>query len=392
MTYPSDFGEGKDYTSGSDATRFNGLPGHPEIWKDTTTGEIYVVYEVPGTDPPIPIMFTVPTKDDLQSFFGDGKDIVFDRKFSTDQILSVGGIVFGSSNTIPEKDGDAWAGFMERMERAMEVQPWLQDPEVFAIFAGAWLEGRPVEEWELQTTDWWQSHNAAERQWMLLNASDPSTAAQVAQDNSLAVAQQAQTLGVHMSQGTIDWVANQLTTGHWSQAFLNEQLMSLAAGSTLDTEFQSYLEETGEVVDPSQLAENQVRDLYEEWLGPTRIPRPELLTRWADKWRRAPEATRDELTNKLRQQRLALLPEYEDETLSYQDIAANWRGTVARAWGELPDESDPFFLKVLRANDSQVAENLLRREGIKRGNNQVMNDLQDALTQVTGGNVIGTVQ
>ena len=60
-----------DYTTGegTEETRFNGLPGQPEIWE--IDGDAYVVYFAPDVEPPVPLLYTVPSDEDLKSFFGD---------------------------------------------------------------------------------------------------------------------------------------------------------------------------------------------------------------------------------------------------------------------------------------------------------------------------------
>ena len=159
----SDGGAG-DYTD-DEATRFKGLPGQPEIWE--VNGKAYIVYEVPGTDPPVPIAYEVPAGD-LEAFFGEGVEVVYDRQLTTAEAESAGWLVQGSTDDISATEGDPWISFVHNMEVAMETQPWLEDPEVFAVYAAAYLEGRPVEDWELAATDYWQTLTPAERK-----ATDP---------------------------------------------------------------------------------------------------------------------------------------------------------------------------------------------------------------------------
>jgi peptidoglycan hydrolase-like protein with peptidoglycan-binding domain len=109
-------------------TRFVGLPGHPKVWRDSKTGDVYIVYTVDNLKPPVPLLWKVPSEADLKVFFGN-KPITYDRTLTTQQIISAGGVIWGSTDQILAFEGHPWAGFHERMERAMETQPWLRDPE-----------------------------------------------------------------------------------------------------------------------------------------------------------------------------------------------------------------------------------------------------------------------
>lgn len=378
-----------DYTSGDEDTRFNGLPGQPEIWLNKDTGVAYVVYEIPGTDPPIPIMFAVPSQQDLESFFGDD-DVAYDRQMTQDQIDSTGGLPFGTSDNIdPDLPGNPWAGFLDRIDRAIEVQPWLEDPEVFALYAGAWLEGRDVEEWELQTTDWWQGLNSDQRSWISLQAGDPSEAERILEDNYLAVFSQFQALGVaEPNAAMVEYMANEWTYGNWSQAYLQEQIFNVtgldSGANPLDTGLSDFLDENEIDRESGVLMENRVRDMFNRWLGPSFQPSTDQLAQWSDRYRRSPEAAQDELTNYLRQQRLALYPTYTDPSLTYEDIAAPWRSFAQNLWGQRIDETSGTFQKVLAANDATEAGRILRRDGLSQGVEGVTEDALATLRTSTG--------
>jgi hypothetical protein len=358
-----------DYTTPTD-TRFNGLPGEPLLWENTDTGKFYMVYEVPGQEPPIPLLFEVPDGKDLQSFFGQGIDVKIDGQYSTQQIESFGAIPFGSTDTIPEKEGDPWAGFVVRMTRAVEVQPWLEDDEVWATFGGAWLEGRAVEDWELQATDYWQGLNDGERQWITLSASDPSEADRVAADNRTLVAELYRRSGVEgVADNVVDYMANQFTTGKWSKAYLQEQVW-LTTGSPsneiVDSGFRDFMTESEAAIPSAVHMDSDVKNMFDTWLGPQFAPTDTQVKDWAARMRRNPDATRDELTEHLRTQRLALFPQYEDPSLTYEDIAGSWRNFMSGMWGQTVDEMDPLFLDVVKLNDAAEAGKLLRKEGLER--------------------------
>ena len=355
-----------DFTDDED-TRFNGLPGQPELWK--IDGEAYIVFYVPDSEPPIPLLFSVPNEDDLKSFFGD-KSVEYDKTVTMEQAQGTGAIVFGSTDTIPAEDGDPWAGFVERMDRAKEVQPWLSDPEVFAVVSGAWLEGRDPEQWEFEATDWWQTHNEAQREWMWISMRDPTEALKVGDDNYTLVYEQFRAIGLEdVNEGLLRYMADQFTQGNWSQQYLQEQIAGITGDTSsvpTDAGLSKYMaDQSIKLGDPS-VGRNTVRDSFNRWLGPAFPPSDAQLDEWAAKFRRDPQAAQDSLTIYLRGQRMALYPEYDNPDLTYEDMAAPWRGFSANIWGQQIDETDPMFQQIVRLNDSAEAGKLLRKEGLKQ--------------------------
>ena len=361
-------GGGTDYTTPT-STRFNGLPGHPEMWRNTDTGQTYVVYHVPDVEPPIPLLFTVASTEDLGTFFGD-KPPTMDKSFTQTQIDSFGSMLWGSTDTIPDREGDPFAGFVERLKRATEVQPWLDDDEVWAVYAGAWLEDRAVENWELAATDYWQGLNQAERQWIEVSASDPSQSQRIVESNRIRISDMFRDLGVEeIDDKIVDYMADQLSTGKWSDPYLQEQIWIMTGSMSdepLDGSLNMFLSDETLTVPDTEFMTTNVKDLFNQWLGPNFPPTENQLKEWTAKMRRSPQQTKDGLTEYLRSQRLALFPEYEDDALTYQDIAAPWRSFTENMWGQTIDETDSTFLKVLRLNDATEAGKLLRREGIER--------------------------
>ncbi len=376
-----------DYTS-NENTRFNGLPGQPEIWHNSDTDTWTVVYFAPGTEPPVPVMFTVSDQDDLKSFFGD-KDVKADRTLTSEQMNSTGAVVFGSTDTIPEKDGDMWAGFTERMERAKKTQPWLNDDEVFAVFAGAWIEGRQPERWELEATAWWQDHNEAQREWMWIAARDPSQAKELYEANYIAVFNQMKSLGfTDVSDGLLEYMATEFTHGNWNRAYLEMQTLALAGQDTpdgLDRGLRRYMRNEGNRPDAPNNQEEQVRDMFNTWLGPGYPASEKQIQEWAARFRDNGEEARTDLTQQLRQQRVALFPEYINENLTYEDIASPWRGFMSNAWGETPNETSGVFQKLIKMNDAVEGAKLLRQKGIDQGNSQVRRDMLEGLYETVGG-------
>jgi hypothetical protein len=147
---------------------------------------------------------------------------------------------------------------------------------------------------------------------------------------------------------------------------------------------------------PSRLGGyEEINDLVNEWLGPKLAKgwstRDKEL--WAHRMRETAdggEGAKDQLIDELKRQRLALLPEYDKE-LTYEQIAQPWRAVVGDVWGERLKETDPLFFKILKMNDMAGAEQVLRREGLKRNNSKVQQDAVNGLREAFGGQVTGVM-
>jgi hypothetical protein len=379
-----------DYTD-PEATRFNGLPGQPDIWQNSSTGQWFAVYYVPGSKPPLPMAYSIPTDDDLDTFFGD-KDPVADKRMGAGDFRRTGATVWGSTDMIPAAEGDPWAGFMDRMNRAKEVQPWLEDPEVFGVQAAAWLEGRPVEKWEFEQTEYFQSRNEKELEWAWLTTRSPEEAKKTLEANYIATYDRFRNIGViEPPEAVVDYMAERFTEGAWSEQYLDEQMTALFSGDAavaLDTGLGSLMKAGDITIEDPVLHTNAVRDLYQEWLGPVYPPTEKQIQRGSQLLRDDEEAGMDTLVNGLRQQRKALYPQYDDESLTYEDIAAPWRGFYTQQWGqEVVDERNSSFQKLIELNSTVEGAKFMRKEGMKRGVEKVE---QEALAGL--GSNVGQIQ
>jgi len=303
------------------------------VWKDKDTGQVFLVYMAEGTEPPIPLLYEVGGTDDetkitdtLQAFFGEGNDIVYDKEFSSDEMDSTGAIRFGTTNNLDEEGGDPWLGFLDRVDRAAETQPWLNDDEVLALFGGAYLEGRELQAWELESTDWWQDHTERERDWLKMVVSDPETAEQRLADDQGFVRDLFAQIGADGNDAALlNWMANKYTTGAWTESYLKDQVEAVTTGYyDMDEELDSYMQ-AGDFAGATSQAEHEtVRSLWNEWLGPAYQPTEDEVAKWATKIRKSGDG-KEELVGMLRGQRMALYAGYEDPNLTYQDIAGPWR-------------------------------------------------------------------
>ena len=368
-------GDGGDQPSsytGDEEVRFVGLPGRPEIWHDDTSGKVYVVFFVPGVEPEVPMMWHVQNEADLQSFFGDG-EIVYDRRGTPDSFAAAGALDFGTADEIVLRGENPYTGWESQFEREKEVLPFLNDPEVAAIFASAWMEGRAPTEAELASAEWFKSKTGGEQQWYTLLATQPKTAAQLQASNKLAVRRELENAGVYNPpESMVDYIANQWTTGLWTNEMKANQIGLLADPLKAGDRDAGMMEAVGGAAyDTTAENERFVDTEIKRWLGPVYGTWDDgQRAQWAARLRNDPDG-RDAFQAELQRQRLAMFPEYENESLTYEDIATPWRNLAFNSWGQNVDETGDMFQNILKANDASVAGQMLRDEGLSSGVQQV---------------------
>ena len=102
------------------------------------------------------------------------------------------------------------------------------------------------------------------------------------------------------------------------------------------------------------------------------------INKWASMVRNDPDAEiniKDTLLN----MKKGLYPGYNDE-LTYEEIAAPWRGFTTNTWGGTVDETSTLFQDVVKSNDVAKATKLLYDAGLKDGGsdkikNQVLSSM-----------------
>lgn len=364
----------------------NSIPGEPQVWLVGTQAYLVYLYDFDFLEGEIPLAFSITTKD-LQAAFG-GKPIVYNQRMSTSEFDQVGALDFGSSIGLATFDKDPMTTWMEDYETEAKVRPWLNDPEIAALTLGAYLEGREVTDAEMQGTEWWRTHNDAQRQWLLLTMSDPATATQLERDARINVRSMLNAAGVaHPGADVIKYMATEHISGNWSAVYLEQQINKLAdpyAAGKLDKGLRKVLD--GERPEGTQRMTDVVQSLYEEWLGPHygRMSKAEL-ERWSGRLRNDPDA-QIELEKKLQKKRLALFPKFTDPTTTYEDIAGLYRGDWFNVLGRQPDEvRDANWISFLRRPDTEDQGQFLRNLGVQRGSDhmirQAMRDTMGAFGQ-----------
>ena len=361
--------------------KLNQVPPMDEVWKVGNT--FYLVRFVPNTQPPIPLVWEVSAAD--VKALGITKPT---RTISAADFWRTGALKMGDSRELLNTTEDPMDVILSNYETEVRVKPWLADPEIMALWVGAALEGRSITTAEMQGTDWWRSHSAEERQWLSLNAADPTTADRLIADNRLRVADLFQQAGIdNASLDLINLIADKWSQGSWSEIYATNQVRLLADPLLTGTR-DVLLADFREGLDSTRLQEDDVRGLIERWLGPayTQNWSQDNIDVWASRFREDPDA-RLELEDILKRHRQALFPGYENPNLTYEDIAAPWRGVWTQIWGQTPDETDPLFTQIVRLNDLASATKLLRTEGLEQGNATVVNNAVGAVGRSFGGSV-----
>jgi len=366
--------------------RFADLPGKPEVWKDKTTGDTYMVYFVPDSDPEIPMLWKVSDPNLLKSYF-EGDKVTYDRTASTSDIEKAGGLHFGEVDEVVLRGENPFLGWASQFERKREVLPWLNDPEVAALWTSSYLEGRTPDDAELASTDWFKSKTAGEQQWVSLEWSQPETAAQLKASNRIAIQEIMEQSGIqNADESTINYIADQWTQGLWTDVQRNTQIALMAdpkkegerdPGLVAASKGDSYTTTT-----------DQLRFVEEEsrrWLGPIYGGMSEKqMENWAGRLRNDPNA-KDAFQEYLQGQRMAVMPEYENEALTYEDIANPWRNFATNSWGQRMDETSDTFQQLIKMNDTAEGGAMLRQEGLSQGIKKVEDDFVNSIGRSFGG-------
>lgn len=362
-----------------------GVAGDYEgVWFNSTTGEIYLVYMVPGTN--VPMLYSVPDEKTLQGYLGEGQPIRYNRIVTQAELDATGALSFGSVFQVPATQ-HPFAGWLDQVEIEAISQPWLLDDDLLAIWANATLQGRQVSDAEWQSTDWWRTHTAEQRAWLKLAYGDPETAQSRMNDAAVSVQDSMMQAGIYAPpSGLVVYLTQQLVTGEWSASYVAGQIRKLSdpsAPGTLDEGVLAVL--GGATVDTTREHEDTVRNMVETWVGPAygSTWSDADIERWAGLIRNDPDG-KIQLEEMLKNQRLALFPTYTNPMLSYNDIAQPWRSVWSQVWGEQPDEGSALFQKVINLNDLQAAQRLLREEGIAQNNGTVLNTLASDLSRSFG--------
>lgn len=437
-----------------------GVPDGGELWRIGSGW--WVVYVVPGSQPPIPMAWKIESSDDLQALTGSATPTA-DRRFTSMTEAAREGLLEIGTRAELQRFGTTqpFERFVREYERQAQAVPMLQDPEVLALFAGSFLMGREPSAQELTQTGWWQSRSQAERDWATLLLQDPQQAAQQRADRRLEVQRMFRENGVDAPSRLVDHITDRWTSGRWTQAMAMTQIQGIAdpyMGIPLDPEVANIARGydptagdeaaiaqgrdavreriermftnrnvdvpadidrlTDEVMgrtrtmqsvrgtanqaaglhplaelDITRQGEEDVRRLLLDWLGPALASQYDggWTRYWAGQVRNNPSA-RELLMDELRALRMGSFPEWTNENLRYADVAPSAKALFQQVWQQIPDETDPLFMDVLRMSAPNgpglaAASELLRRKGLERDVAPVKQDIAADINRVTGGDV-----
>ena len=359
------------------------IPTGAEYWN--VDGNYYIVYFIPGTGTPI---YYDTSLDDLKNIFGpvEFPGVEATIKTPTSQQWNKA-IRFGDSLELYKPDiynpeQSPWVSFVDTLAKEAKIRPWLNDEEMVLLLAEATIEGRTVTDAEWQSTNWWRTHTQAERDWLLLAQSSstdfsgdlPADAQRKIDDDKLAIKNLMQQSGIaNPSDELVNWVAQKFTTGLWSETYTSDQI-TILADPTMEAEIDSDLNNfitSGEIdYDTTRAGESQVKRLVKEYLGPVfggNIADSQI-NKWASMIRNDPDAEiniKDTLLN----MKKGLFPGFNDE-LTYEEIAAPWRGFSTNTWGGTVDETSTLFQDIVKSNDVAKATTLLYNAGLKDGGSE----------------------
>ena len=384
-------GLGSEETEDGDGGPGMSLPGNPELWK--VGGKDMLVYTVPDSFPPIYMMWEVPDGEDLQSFFGPDQEIVYDQEMSWGEAKrQLGALVFGTTDELANFDDDPFTSWAYMMETEAQSQPWIMEDDYQALIAMAILEGRTLTDAEIQSTNWWRTNSSAQREWMKLYHGDPEEANRRLEDNRALARQVLTDAGLTgFGEELVEFMADQVTMGNWSETYFNTQVSAISdpeSSYAIDEALSAFQEGLGTTIEH----EDTVTNLVNKWLGPAMGQWSEAeIAEWSGVLRNDPNGEQ-RLVEMLKNQRMALFPEYEDRNLSYQDIAQPWKNYGFAQWGQQMDETDDMFIQMVKNNDTTLNGQLLRQKGLKQGVGKVVDDANSALLSGTGGSVRRQVQ
>ena len=385
---------GSGQQANTETIQFNNIPNEGKLWD--VEGSLYIVYEVPGANGevyegnPIYMAYEVVGNDLVNAgLLTKGETAPQPNAIVDKTFFDNTSVVAGNTQQLSALIDNPFASFVETITEQSQVAPWITDPEMIALIAEAAIEGREITDAEWQSTEWYQTHNESEREWLRTYYSDPSTATQLTTDAQIAVANSLQAAGVsNAPEALINWVAGKFVSGEWSQTYTTEQISLFAdpyATGKRDESFENYLSSTALTgVDRTTEREKEVRELYSKWLGPSlgKLTDNEVAE-IAGRLRDDPEY-QDQLVQSLKQSRLAAFSAYTNPELTYEDIARPWRNLTTSVWGQTADETQGWWQDMVKSNDFAQAQTTLREKGLEQDITQVTQDATQALQQALG--------
>jgi hypothetical protein len=385
-------GEGSKETS-TEIIDFNNVPKGAKL--ADVDGKLYLIYAVPGqgqlyTGNTMYMAYEVVGNDVFSAgLLTEGATAPTANHTMDKTFFDTVAIVAGNTNQIIGIEDDPFASFVETYSEEAQLRPWLLDPEFIALQAEAAIENRDISDTEWRLTNWYQTHNQAERAWMDLELSDPAEAARQLNDLEIFYENQLSSLGVSgVPDGLVQWISSKNISGQWSDTYTAEQLKLFSdpyKSGDRDAELQNLISTSGfGDVDRTAAREREVVELYRKWLGPTlgSLTQDEVAS-IAGRLRDDPDYE-DALIQNLKQNRLAAFSNYTNPELTYEDIARPWRNLTTSVWGQTADETQGWWQEMVKTNDFAKAQETLRTKGLEQNVTQVTQDATKALQKALG--------
>jgi len=389
--------------------QFNNIPEGALLVK-TDADKLYLMYEVPGQGTlfqgrPIWIFYEVKDNDLYEAgILTPGAPYEINMMLTEEQI---DGFVYGGNTAdLPGNDprtGRAphpFTSFVENVSTQAQIAPWILDIDSVKLLAEAALEGREVTEAEWRMTNWYQTHSESEREWQRLYYADPTTAQNTVNDYKIQVSRALQAAGVTggfdpetgMERAVPDalagWIASKWVSGQWTESYTTEQLALFAdpfRSGVRDVELGNYIATAGvDGLERTAEQEDRVRQLYTQWLGPVfgKLTDQEVAQK-AGRIRNDPDFEQA-LIEQLKNNRLALFPQYTNPELTYNDIATPWRNLTTSVWGKSADETQSWWQDMVATNNFTEGAATLRSKGLEQNVDQVTIEATEALQKALG--------
>ncbi len=379
------------------------IPTGAEYWN--VDGNYYIVYFIPGTGVPV---YYDSSLEDLKNIFGDIEFAEIEATIKTpttsewSQAIRFGDSLELADPNIYDPSQSPWVSFVETLAKEANVSPWLNDEEMLNLLAESTLEGRTVTDAEWQSTNWWRSHTQAERDWLLLAQSSttdfagslPADAQNKIDNDRLGIKNLMEQSGIsNPSDELINWVSEKFTTGTWSEAYTADQITVLSdptLEANLDTDLDSFITSGAIDYDTTRAGESQVKRLVKEILGPVFGGNlaDSQIQKWAGMVRNDPDAE-IQIRETMMNMKKGIFGETYNDELTYEEIAAPWRGFTTNTYGRTIDETSTLFQDVVKSNDVGKATTMLYNAGLKDGGSEKIKNevLSNLVGQFGGGSV-----
>lgn len=379
------------------------IPTGAEYWN--VDGNYYIVYFIPGTGVPV---YYDSSLEDLKNIFADIEFAEIESTIKTPTPSEWSGAIrFGDSleladPNIYDPSQSPWVSFVDTLAKEATVRPWLNDEEMVNLLAEATLEGRTVTDAEWQSTNWWRTHTQAEKDWLLLAQSSstdfsgslPADAQNKIDNDRLGIKNLMEQSGINNpSDELVNWVSEKFTTGTWSEAYTADQITVLSdptLEANLDTDLDSFITSGAIDYDTTRAGESQVKRLVKEILGPVFGGNlaDSQIQKWANMVRNDPDAE-IQIRETMMNMKKGIFGETYNDELTYEEIAAPWRGFTTNTWGGTVDESSTLFQDVVKSNDVAKATTMLYNAGLKDGGSEKIKNevLSNLVGQFGGGSV-----